>query len=145
MLRLHSKISLIVITQVGELGQELMYHGVFSISAYAVFNHSSGGLFMIYDRLFESLQWSEIAPDFSFMLWHMLNFCLKRTAYILENWSSIKSGWQFSGPLHPFIAHAVCQPVWPEGRKHWETVHSAAVQRKCSLFVSSCQYCSRVG
>lgn len=37
MLRLQSKISLIVITQIGELGQELMYHGLFSILAYTAF------------------------------------------------------------------------------------------------------------
>lgn len=81
-----------------------MYHGVFSILAYTVFNHLNGGVcIFIYDRLFESLQWSEIAPVFSFMLWHMLDFCLKRITYILENRSSIKSDWQFSGPLHLFI------------------------------------------
>lgn len=123
MLRLSRPISfdsLAIITQVGELGpvQELMHHGVFSILSYAVFNHSNGGIcILIYDRLFESLQWSEIAPAFSFMLWHMLDICLKRIACILENRSSIKLGWQFCGPLHPFIAHAVCQLCLARGEE----------------------------
>lgn len=62
MLRLSRQLSfdsLAVITQVAELGpmQELIHCGVFSILAYAVFNHSNGGIsILIYDRFFECFQ-----------------------------------------------------------------------------------------